>query len=397
MNGKEKKIFGLSINIFLLGLVSLLTDVSSEMIMPLLPLFIVLLGGAGLSIGIIGGFADAVASILQVFSGYWSDLLRKRKPFVFAGYGLSSVSKLFYFFSLSWWNIFILRALDRAGKGLREAPRDAMIAGYATDHVRGRAFGLHKAMDSAGAVIGAVFALVFFWFLGIEMRIIFLIAALFAFTALVPLLFVKEGAARKHTGKLSISISSLPKNFRLYLLAATVFALGNFTYMFFILKAQQFLAMPEQLSIAAVLGLYILFNIVYTLVSTPAGILSDRIGRRKVIAAGYATFAITCIGFAVSASLYAFAALFILYGFFHALIGGAQRAFAADFVGSEVRGTALGTYHMLTGFAALPAGIIAGFLYEFVAPAAAFYYGAAMAAIAIVLFAALVKAPGANK
>jgi len=366
----KKFISGLGTNIFLLGIISLLTDVSSEMMLAILPFFITSLGGAGIAIGLIGGIGDSVASLLKVFSGYWSDRLRKRKPFAFFGYSLSSVAKLFFPFISSWTQLLILRPLERVGKGIRTAPRDALIASSSKVEVRGKAFGFHRAMDSFGAFLGAFLAFILFWFLKFEFKPILLIAALISFLALIPFIWVREKVTDtypKDKSSFRISLINLPPSFRRYLMVAVVFALGNFTYMFFILRAKDVFQplFPSRLAMAIPILLYCWFNIVYALFSLPGGMLSDRIGRRKTLRLGYFTYGLSCLGFALTRTLTSFIILFALYGISFALVVGNQRAFASDFVEENLRGTALGTFHTAIGISTLIASIFAGILWTY--------------------------------
>lgn len=374
----------ISRNILLLGMVSFLADVSSEMIMPLLPLFITSLGGAGLAIGLIGGIGDSIASILKVISGHWSDRLGKRKIFVSIGYASSALAKLFFPLATSWQHMLVLRPLERVGKGLRTAPRDAIIADYTTERDRGKGFGIHKAMDTAGAVTGSGLAFMLFWFLGLGFREIFSIAAGIAFLALIPLYFVKEKKTKKKRFTLKIGISLLKGRLKQFILFATVFSLGNFTYMFFILQSKG--AFSGRMSLAAPILLYVLYNIVYASLSAPAGALSDRIGRKKVILLGYSCFALTCLGFAILNGPKAFALLFVLYGISKALTEAAQKALVSDLSMRDIRGTALGTFHSMTGIAILAGNLIAGALWQYINPATTFVYGAIMAIAAAGLF-----------
>ena len=376
---KEK----ISRNILLLGLVSFLADVSSEMIMPLLPLFIASLGGAGIAIGLIGGIGDSIASILKVVSGHWSDRLGKRKVFVSLGYGLSAGAKILFPLATAWGHLLFLKPLERVGKGLRTAPRDAIIADYTTERDRGKGFGLHRAMDTSGAVIGSGLAFMLFWFLGLGFREIFAIAAGMAFIALVPLHFVKEKRARKSETSLMIGIGELQPDLKRFIIVATIFSLGNFSYMFFILKTQSIFA--GRMALAMPILLYTLYNIVYALLSVPSGILSDRIGRKNVILIGYLAFAATCLGFALFNSLAVFVLLFVLYGVSSALIDGTQRALVSDLSPGKLRGTSLGTFHAMTGIAVLPANIIAGLLWEWTTPETMFVFGGLMAIAAALL------------
>ena len=375
-------------NVILLGLVSFLTDVSSEMMMAILPMFIVALGGTALAVGLIGGLGDSVSSILQVFSGYWSDKYGKRKPLVFLGYLVSALSKLFLPFSTIWQHVLILRPIERIGKGVRTAPRDAIIADSSTVEVRGKAFGIHRAMDTGGAILGSVLAFILFWLLGMDFRFILAVSALIAFSALLPLHPVKDlkrGGVKGLT--LNVSLKILPKKLKLFILVATVFALGNFTYMFFILKAQEFLlkVYSGKITIAIPILLYVLFNIVYSLFSIPSGILSDKIGRWKVLMVGYLVFGLTCLGFALLNSLASLITLFCLYGLAYALVEGNQRAFTSDLAAGEFRGTALGTFHTSVGLATLPSSLIAGFLWQYFGSTATFIYGFVLSITAMVL------------
>ena len=350
---KERTISGISINVILLGIASLITDVSSEMILPLLPLFIVSLGGTAVAVGLIAGISDGFANLLQIFSGYWSDKIGKRKPFVVSGYLLSAFGKLLYFVSFSWLHVFVVRTIDRIGKGLRSAPRDAMIANFTLPKLRGKAFGLHRAMDTTGAVIGSALALVFFWYFGLDFKTIFLIAAVIAFTSLVPLWLVKD-SEKKKPAKLEINFRTLPREFKLFLIVVALFYLGNLNYMFFMLKAQEVFKINPQTAILLVLALYIWYNAIYVLLSMPFGILSDKIGRKKVIVSGYLLFAIVGIGFSQASSVIAMVLLFAAYGIVSAMIEGNHRAFAADLVGEKYRGTALGAFHTVVGLSTKP-------------------------------------------
>lgn len=391
----RKFISGMGTNIFLLGIISLLTDVSSEMMLAILPLFIASLGGAGIAIGLIGGIGDSVASLLKVFSGYWSDRLRKRKSFAFFGYSLSSVAKLFFPLVSSWTQLLILRPLERVGKGIRTAPRDTIIASSAKAEVRGKAFGFHRAMDSFGAFLGALLAFILFWFLKFEFKPILLIAALISFLALIPFIWVREKVADtypKSKTSFRISLIKLPPSFKRYLMVAVVFALGNFTYMFFILRAKDVFQpfFPSRLAMAIPILLYCWFNIVYALFSLPGGMLSDRIGRRRTLKIGYFIYSLSCLGFALTRTLTSFIILFALYGISFALVIGNQRAFASDFVEENLRGTALGTFHTAIGISTLIASIFAGILWTY-SPKLTFSYGAVMGLVAAISIGSIGK------
>jgi len=377
------KLKRISTNIILLGIVSFINDLSSEMIMPILPMFITALGGAGLVVGLIGGLRASVGSILKVVCGYWSDKTGRRKAFVLSGYLTSSVFKLFLAFSSVWQHILIFAGLERMGKGLRTAPRDAIIADSMRGE-RGKGFGIHRAMDTSGAILGSAVVFMLFWFLGFNFKTIIFIAAIVGFFSLIPLYYVKEHKAKVQKTGIKISIRNLPHSLRLFILIAGIFDLVRFNYMFFILKAHT--AFTAKLSIGAPILLYIVFNIFYAIFSIPAGRLSDKIGRGKIIVFGYILFSLVCFGFAFFDSLAAFIVLFVLYGIMHALIDGNQRAFVSDLAPDALRGTALGAFHSIIGLVELPASLIAGALWQYVGHYTVFIYGGAGSIIPISLF-----------
>lgn len=379
---------GIGKNVLLLGIVSFFNDLSSEMIIPILPMFITALGGTGVAVGIIGGVRDSAASILKVFCGYWSDKSGRRKIFVSSGYSISIVFKILLAFSAAWQHVLIFTGLERIGKGLRTAPRDAIISDSMPGK-RGRNFGFHRAMDTSGAFFGAALVFVLFWFLEMDFRTIILSAGALSLPVLATLHFVRETPKKpdKKAG-LKINIRKLTLPLKLFILVSTVFSLANFSYMFFILRSGE--AFEGRLAVGAPILLYMLFNIFYAAFSIPFGNLSDKIGRKKVITFGFTAFALTCLGFGLFNSLPAFIALFAMYGVVFAVIDGNQRAYISDMAPGGLAGTALGAYHTLTGLAALPASVIAGLLWR-INPEITFYYGAALGVLSAALFTALGK------
>ncbi|MFA5077607.1 MAG: MFS transporter, partial [Candidatus Micrarchaeia archaeon] len=285
---KDEVMKGVGSNVTTLGIVSFLTDISSEMIFPVLPIFITSILGAGKeALGIIEGLADSIASLVEIFSGYFSDKTGKRKQLVIAGYGLSSVVKVGIALSTAWWHVLIMRSLERIGKGIRTSPRDAIIASSSAPDARGKAFGFHRMMDTIGAIIGPVIAyFIFAWFGTAEpgYRTLFLAAIIPAFLAvLVLILFVKEPEKSKQPEKRPSfwqSLKELTPEYKTFLKISLVFSLSYFSFAFFIVRATDLGIAPE-----SVVVLYILYNIVYAASSIPAGALSDKIGRRAVIAA----------------------------------------------------------------------------------------------------------------
>jgi MFS family permease len=380
---EHKAYKGISVNVILLSIVSFLNDLSSEMIMPILPMFLQSLGGGGETIGLVGGLRDAVSNILKIFAGYWSDKTGQRKIFVYGGYFISSIFKLLLAISRTSASAVAFSSLERVGKGLRTAPRDAIIAESMTAE-RGKGFGIHRSLETAGAVLGTAVAFVLFWYLKLSFRNIVLIAGLIGFAALIPIRFVSEPLDRPQKIMLKLGLAVLPPPLRLFILVASIFALGNFGYMFFVLKANTLF--PGRFSQAAPILLYALFNIVYSLLAAPLGILSDKIGRQKVIIFGYSLFAVTAAGFLFFNSLAAFIILFALYGAHKAAIDGTQRAFVADLAHSNLKATALGTFHTATGLAALPGGLLAGMLWERLSPQATFLYGTVISLFSVLLF-----------
>ncbi|MFQ6051846.1 MAG: MFS transporter [Candidatus Hydrothermarchaeota archaeon] len=373
---------GIDINIILLGIVSFLTDASTEMILPVLPMFITTLGGSGLIIGLIGGLGDSIASVLKVFSGYWSDRLGRRKIFVFSGYATSSISKLILPFSKTWHYVLILIPLERVGKGLRTAPRDAIIADSVSSEVIGKSFGIHRAMDTSGAILGSILAFVLIYFLNLDIRNILLIAGIVALTALFPIHLVREEVKKKE--HIKITLNGFSRSFWLFIIVASIFALGNFTYMFFILRAQDFFTGDYAVSMPVLL--YVLYNIFYSAFSIPSGILSDKFGRKNVILIGYSLFAFTCLGFAFLGSLTLLIVFFAFYGLSYAFIDGQQRAFVVDLSPEKLRGTALGIFHTVSGIATFPSSLIAGFIWQFINPEITFLYGFIVVSTSILLF-----------
>ena len=368
-------------NVILLGLVSFLNDLSSEMILPILPRFIIMLGGSSLAIGLIGGLMESISSILKVFCGYLSDRSGKRKVFVFSGYFTSSIFKLMLAFSKTWQHVLIFMSVERVGKGLRTAPRDAIIADSIVE--RGKGFGIHRSLDTLGAIFGSILTFVLLWFLGFKLNLIILLAAIASFFSLIPLNFVKEVKGKKQNVSLNIGLKSLPKPLKFFILVSAVFALANFSYMFFILRAQEFFT--GKLSVGVPLLLYVLFNIFYAVFAIPFGSLSDKIGRRRVIVFGYLLFSLVSLGFVFANSLIAFVILFALYGLVYAIVDGNQRAFVSDLSSGKLRATVLGTFHTTIGLAALPASLIAGFLWQ-INPSITFIYGSGVSIVSVALF-----------
>jgi len=280
--------------------------------------------------------------------------------------------------STSWLHLFILRPIERIGKGMRDPPRDALLAETTKKKIHGKVFGIHRALDATGGIFGSILAFVFLT-LGFAYNKIFFIASLIAFTSLIPLLFVKERKNHPHKISFKISLKKLPRNLKLFIFVASLFALANFNSILFILKASQFLPATT------VVLLFAVFYLFFELFSIPAGILADKITEKRVIMYGYILFSFVCLIFALANSLPAIIAGFVLYGISYACIMGNQRAFAADLASKEL-GTSIGTFHTFISIASLPAGIIAGALWQYVSPSAPFLCSALIAVTTAVIF-----------
>jgi MFS family permease len=394
-----KKILNLHPNVFFLGLTSLLNDFASELIFTLLPLVLTnILGASTVTVGLIGGISGSADSLFRIASGWYSDKISNRKNLTVIGYALSAVVKPFMYIAGSWGGVTAIRFFDRMGKGIRNAPRDALLADSVGKRERGRGFGLQRAMDSSGAVLGlAATALIVYLVQGDApnlqlntyhwMILVGFIPGIIG--TLVVLTLVKESRKNRTAdgaAATTVSRAKLSKQFKIYLVIIGIFTLGNTSDFFVILRAQNL--GDSVIMIALVL---VMFNLVYTLVSVPAGVLSDKLGRRKVIIIGWIIYALVYLGFALASSSWQIWLLFAGYGLYYGLVEGVSRAFVADLVPAESRGTAFGWYNGVLSIALLPASLIAGWLWSAIAPEAAFYFGAALAFIAAIGIWVLVK------
>ena len=386
-------------NVWVVTLTSFLTDISSEMLTNLLPLFLFnVLGAKTNVIGLIEGTAETTASVLKVFSGWLSDRLGQRKWLAVGGYALSAFSKPFLFFANSWEWVLGVRFGDRLGKGLRTAPRDALVADSIDEKQRGLAFGLHRAGDTAGAVVGLLVALGVVWFvqradLTLERSTFHTLVLFSIIPAALAVIGLALGARetpipaeRRAARAPSFSLAAFDARFKFFLFIVVLFTLGNSSDAFLILRAQ-----AAGLPVLGVLGMMITFNAVYTLVSGPAGALSDRVGRRRLIVGGWAVYGLIYLGFARVTVGWQAWALMAVYGIYYGLTEGVAKALVADLVPAEKRGTAYGLFNAAIGLTAFPASFIAGILWQGAfgwngfGPGAPFYFGAVMALLACVL------------
>jgi len=351
-------------------------------------MFIQALGGSALAIGLIGGLRDSIASLIAIFAGYWSDRIGRRKIFVVYGYSISSICKLLLAFSQKWLHVLIFSSIERTGKGLRTASRDTIIA-EAIPRQKGFNFGLHRALDTAGAIIGIVLSFLFLSIFQFTFQTIVIVASLVGIVALLPLIGVTKTTTKPVERSFQIAIAKLPQKLLYFILIAGLFALANFTYMFFLIKVQA--VFSGRWALLVPVFLYLVFNIFYAAWAIPLGMLTDKIGRRKVIISGYALFSLTSLGFIYARSLLSFVILFALYGIVKAMVEGNQRAFVTDLAIASQKATSLGLFHAIIGIMALSGNIIAGMLWHYVTPTAAFLWGSTISVTAVLFLLLLPK------
>jgi len=351
------------------------------------PLFLTsVLGAPYAVVGLIEGIAESTASLIRVLSGWLSDRRPRRRPLV-GGYSISAIAKPLMAAAFSWPAVLLLRFGDRVGKGIRTAPRDALIADSSQASVRGRAFGFHRAMDTAGAALGALLALAAVGLLGERFRLIFLLSAIPAALGVASLFLVREH--RRHTAggeRVRLSLSGLDRRYKVFLLAGAVFALGNSSDAFLILRARD-LGLSAFVTVMA----YVVFNLVYASLSMPAGSLSDRIGRRRLLVGGFVLFSLVYLGLALAGGPAAVWPLFAFYGAYMAMTEGVGKAYVSDLSPPRARGTALGAYQTVTGIVTFFSSLIAGLLWDLAGPRAPFFFGAAAGLAAALVLATAVR------
>jgi len=375
-------------NIIILGITSLLTDISSEMIYPLLPIYLVnRLGVSPAILGLIEGIAESTASLSKVFFGYFSDRLKQRKPFAILGYGFSCLGKFFLYISGTWTMVFVARFIDRLGKGIRDAPRDALIVESSHENRRGFSFGLHRTMDTLGAAIGVILAIYLVHRYKGEFNKVFLLSLIPAVLGILILFKVKEkarqGITLSATNRFSPkemlkSFKALDKKLKMFLLIMFIFNLGNSSNQFLLLRAKNL-----GFSLISVITMYLVYNLAYALTSYPAGRASDIIGRKKILVLGHFLSGLVYLGFAKISGANNFVwFLFGLYGFYMGFTEGVEKAYVSDIASIDSRATLIGLHATLVGVALLPASLLAGILWKAFGAAMPFWFGGVMGILA---------------
>ncbi|MEM2121588.1 MAG: MFS transporter [Candidatus Woesearchaeota archaeon] len=350
-------------NVFLLGITSFFNDISSKIIEPILPMFLTLVGANPLIIGIIGGLRDSISSLLDLFSGYWSDRLKSRKFFVFLGYFSSSLFKFLIAIVKTPFLIFSFSSLERIGKGLRSAPRDAIIADSSKKQT-GKNFGIHRFFDSGGAFTGALIVFLMLWYFNLNYVLIIIISALLGFVALIPLAFVKEPPIKNPKNlKPSLSFKNIPSNIKYFILVSSLFAFANINYMFFILKVQDFFVDDFYKKTIPILY-YMLFNLVYALLAIPFGRFADKKSKHYVLIIGYFVFSGVMLLFANFSGLRIYVLMFFLLGVAYAMINSNERALISD-LSKNFKATNFGIYYFFVSIIAFLSSFFAGIIYSF--------------------------------
>lgn len=388
------RFFGLAPNVILLGLVSLFNDFSSEMIYAVMPAFLVtVLAAPPIALGLIEGFADALASILKISAGWFSDRIGRRKIISVYGYTLSTATRFFLSFVNSFWQVFILRVIDRVGKGVREAPRDALLTESVGSRDLGKSFGFHRAMDTVGGILGPLAAVIILPLILFDYRRLFLIAFFAGILSIVTFIFVREAKTPKtirdgHRIPLSFSLRKFSRSFKLFLLAVFIFGLGFMPIPLILLKAQSI-----TFKVGAIPLMYLIYSVAYALFAIPFGKLSDRIGEKKVLALGFITAIISYAVLAGFSSPLSVILGFVILGFYSAMTDGIGRAFTSKLVPQNELATGQGFYQAAIGLSSLLAGLVGGLVWTYFGAESAFLYGALMMFVGFISFVSLTPTP----
>ncbi len=378
---KNNRLFGFSKNIFFTGLTSFLTDTSAKMVYSVMPMFLLSIGASKTSLSLIEGIAESTASLIKTLSGFWSDKIGKNKPFLLLGYGLSALIMPLYAFVVSPIQVLVLRFVERVGKGIITAPRDSLIAGSVINGETGKSFGLQKAMDNSGAILGPLIAFALLAFFPGNYKIIFLLSGIPAVLGILVIIFgIKEAKKNNTTLLKKFRLKDFSPKFYLFLAIVFIFTLGNSTDALLLVKANE-----VGVKVAFIPLVYLITSVVSVLLSIPIGVLSDKIGKERVLIVGYIIYAIVYFGFGATTSVMTIVSLFALYGLYSAATDGIQKAFVSDMVDGNKKGTGLGLYNALLGITLLPASLIAGILYDKVNSSVPFYFGASTAVLSAIL------------
>lgn len=380
-SNKGKKILGLERNIFFSGLTSFLTDTSTKMVYCIMPLFLLSIGATKTELSLIEGIAESTASLLKALSGWWSDKIGKNKPFMIIGYAVTAVIAPLYSLAAVPFQILYLRFIERVGKGIRTAPRDSLIAASSACKKTGRSFGFHKAMDNCGAIVGPLLAFLILSLFPQDYRKVFIFSVIPAFLGVLSIIFfVKEARKAKESLPGKIVLKDFSRRYYVFLLIAFVFTLGNSTDALLLVKASDIGITAYYIPLV-----YLLFYSVSVVFAIPMGMLSDKIGRERLIIFGYVLYSIVYFGFGRTNVKLVIILLFALYGIYSAATDGVQKALVSDLIDRDKRGTGLGIYNSILGITLLPASLIAGILYDKVNYSAPFYFGASTALLAAVM------------
>jgi len=380
-NKSENKIFGFNRNVLFTGITSFLTDTSVKMVYSVMPMFLLSIGASKTTLSLIEGIAESTASLVKAMTGFWSDKIGKNKPFMLIGYGLSALIIPLYTFVTFPAHVLYLRFIERFGKGIRTAPRDSLIAGSIPKGESGKSFGLQKAMDNSGAIVGPLIAFLLLYWLPGNYRIIFLFAGIPAIIAIFVIIFgIKEAKKNKEDLFRKFHFKDFSGRYYFFLVIIFVFTLGNSTDALLLVKANE-----VGIKITLIPLVYLITNAVAVIFAIPLGSLSDKIGKEKVLVTGFLIYAFVYFGFGISTNIGAIVALFALYGLYSAATDGIQKAFISDIIDKNKKGTGLGIYNALLGLTLLPASIIAGFLYDHVNSRIPFYFGASTSVLAAIL------------
>ena len=389
----SKKSFSGIRNILFLGLVSFFIDLSTHMVYPLVPLYLVYVFGVSPAlIGVIEGVSESAASLLKVFSGYTTDLVKKKKLIAFIGYVPATIYKIMLILSVSWVGIFAAKVIDRVGKGIRTSPRDVLISESTDKDKMGSSFGLHKALDMLGVALGILITYFVLLFMGDapeSFRLIFFVAIIPSVLGLFMFIFIKEkkeSREEKNKEPFWQNFKKIDGQLKLYLFVVFLFTLGNSSNVFILLRAQSI-----GFAASSVILLYFIYSMAASLLSMPMGKLSDKIGRKRLLVPGYLIFTVCYLGFAFATQQWALVIVFVAYGAYTAMISGVERAYVAEIAPPELKGTMLGLQATVAGVALLPASIIAGIMWEAINPAAPFMLGAGLSLAAALILIVFMK------